>query len=215
MSGPECTIGFLYFLIQDYSERKLSYKTDRRVAMSGLQDRIARAIPCEDRYGVFEKYLHRNLLWHASNDKLKKIEYEDCVPSWSWMAYEGGIRFLDENKIRFGQMRLITGLRFDEHCEHALIADVGKFQDCRMELDRGRYAVIDLSNTKRGWISYDVEDGKKLLEEHCVVVGSTDSNDYYILVVRPTSVDGEYERVGIGQVSRNCLVRKQVNVRVV
>ena len=85
-----------------------------------------------------------------------------------------------------------------------------------MESDRNCFAAMDLSAIKRGWIRYDVEDGKNLLEEHCVVVGSTKGNDHYcILVARPTSVDGEYERVGIGKVQKNCLVRERVDVRVV
>ena len=152
--------------------------------MSGLQARIARTINCEGRYGAFQTYLHRNLLWHAPNDKLKKIEYESYVPSWSWMAYEGGIRFLDKIDIPFNQVQWATNLCFDPDRKHALIVDVGKFQDCRIELDGNCFAVIDLSATKRGWIRYDVEDGKNLLEEHCVVVGSTrNSEDYYILLV--------------------------------
>jgi hypothetical protein len=132
------------------------------------------------------------------------------------MAYEGGICFLDEEEIPFDLVQWITDLRFDEHCDHALIADVGVFQDCTMQSDGSRYTVFDFSKTNRGWIRYDVEDGKNLLEEHCVVVGSTEnSEDYYILLVRPTTVIGDYERVGMGQVSKNCLVRARANVRVV
>jgi hypothetical protein len=184
--------------------------------MSGLHTRIARTIGCDGRYGTLETYLHRNLLWHASDLKLQKIEYEGYVPSWSWMAYDGGIRFLNEEEIPFYRVQWITDLRFDKHCDHALIADVGVFQDCTMESVGSRYAVFDLSETNRGWIHYDIKDGKNLLEEHCVVVGSIEnSEDYYILLVRPTTVDGEYERVGMGQVSKNCLVRTRANVRVV
>jgi hypothetical protein len=184
--------------------------------MSGLQARIARTINCEGRYGAFQTYLHRNLLWHAPDVKLKKIEYESYVPSWSWMAYDGGIRFLDRIEIPFNQVQWVTNLCFDPDRKDALIADVGKFQDCRIELDGNYFAIIDLLATKKGWIRYDVEDGKNLLEEHCVVVGSkVNREDYYILLVRPTTVDGEYERVGIGQVSKNCLVRTRANVRVV
>jgi hypothetical protein len=77
-----------------------------------------------------------------------------------------------------------------------------------MKFDGVRYAVFNLSKTNRGWICYDVKDSKNLLEEHCVVVGSTvNSENYYILLVRPTTIDGQYERVGIGEVAKNCLVR--------
>jgi hypothetical protein len=134
------------------------------------------------------------------------------------MAYDGGIRFQDESDLLVGVVHWTTNLRFDKDrdCEHALIADLGEFRDCKTVLKGNRYAVIDFSETNRGWICYDVEDSRNLLEEHCVVVGSTgNSEDYYILLVRPTSVDSEYERVGMGQVSKNCLVRMRVDVRVV
>jgi hypothetical protein len=211
-------VEFIRLLIEHYSERELTKKTDKCVAMSGLHTRIARTIGCDGRYGTLETYLHRNLLWHACDRKLKKIEYESYVPSWSWMAYHGGIRFKDEEELPVGQAHWITSLRFDKDrdCNHALIADVRVFKDCKMKFDGVRYAVFDLSETNRGWICYDVEDGKNLLEEHCVVVGSTvNSENYYILLVRPTTVDGEYERVGMGEVAKNCLVRIQANVRVV
>jgi hypothetical protein len=217
-SGRRAIIDFIQFLIEDYSKRELTHETDRKVAMSGLQARIARTIDCEGRYGAFQAYLHRNLLWHAPDVKLKKIGYESYVPSWSWMAYEGGIRFLEKSEIPFGCVQWITNLRFgeDRDSKYALIADVGKFHDCMMESDGNRYALFDLSKTERGWIRYDVKDGTNLLEEHCVVVGSNEGNDhYYILLVRPTTVDGKYERVGMGKVSKNCLVRTQANVRVV
>lgn len=215
-SGRRNSIEFIRLLIQDYSERKLTKQSDKCVAMSGLHSRIARTIGCDGRYGTLETYLHRNLLWHASGPRLQKIEHEDYVPSWSWMAYDGGIRFQDERELLFGQVHWITNIRFATDCKHALIADLGKFRDCKTQLTGERCTVIDLSGTERGWINYDIENGKDLLKEHCVVVGSTrDSEDYYILVVRPTGVDSEYERVGMGQVSKNYLVRVQVDVRVV
>jgi hypothetical protein len=183
-----------------------------------LHTRIARTIGCDGRYGTLETHLHRNLLWHASDRKLQKIEHESYVPSWSWMAYDGGIRFQDEKELHVGRVHWIPSLRFDKDrdCDHALIADVGVFQNCKIKLEGNLHAVFDLSEANRGWICYDVEDGKNLLEEHCVVVGSTkNSKEYYILLVRPTTVNGEYERVGMGQVSKNCLVRTRANVRVV
>ncbi|KAF1966333.1 HET-domain-containing protein, partial [Bimuria novae-zelandiae CBS 107.79] len=94
-SGKRRTLNCISFLLKDYSKRNLTYLTDRRVAMSGLEDRIARALECRSRYGTFQKYLHRTLLWRASNDKMKEIVYDYHVPSWSWMAYSGGIELLD------------------------------------------------------------------------------------------------------------------------
>ncbi|KAH8593102.1 heterokaryon incompatibility protein-domain-containing protein [Bisporella sp. PMI_857] len=220
MSGYQRTMEFIHFLSQDYSKRGLTEKTDKCVAISGLEARIARALGCKSRCGIFETYLHRNLLWQPSDIKMEKIVYKSRqVPSWSWMAYGGGIRFLDKD-IKFGTVDWIDNLRFHDVCEHALIADVGKFRD-GMELD-GNYAVINSGGMERGRAQYDVEKDKDkerrgLCEERCVVVGRKTKNgvkDYYILVVRPTG-DGEYRRVGVGLIRSDCVVRERLRVRVI
>jgi len=91
-----------------------------------------------------------------------------------------------------------------------------------MEPDGKRYAVFDFGRIKRGWIQYDVEEGGDLCKERCVVAGKKSNKgfdrlgvEYYILVVRPTSVDDEYERVGVGLIQSGYVVRQRLNVRVV
>ncbi|KAH8719320.1 heterokaryon incompatibility protein-domain-containing protein [Phaeosphaeriaceae sp. PMI808] len=215
-SGYQRTIEFIHFLFEDYSKRGLTEKTDRCVAISGLEARIAGALQCKSKYGIFERCLHRNLLWQASRSKMERIEYETRhVPSWSWMAYNGGIQFMD---IPFGTIDWIDNLQFDKEYESALIADVGKFRDCTMKPDGDHYAVLNLFGRKGGWIRYDVVQGKELRQERCVVVGKMFNEgvrEYCILVVRPTNVDGEYSRVGVGLIQSHYVVRQRLNVRVV
>ena len=129
--------------------------------------------------------------------------------------------------IPFGPVDWIDNLRFDKERELALITDVGEFRDCTMEPDGKYYAILDFGRTKRGWIQYDVEEGEDLFKERCVVAGKKSSKDkiedgdrldvkeYYILVVRPTSVDGEYKRVGVGLIQSYYVVRQRFNVRVI
>ncbi|KAF2189860.1 HET-domain-containing protein [Zopfia rhizophila CBS 207.26] len=214
-SGNRRTIEFIHSVFEDYSKRGLTIGTDRRVAISGLEARIAHARGCESRYGIFEQYLHRNLLWQRSEERTKPIEYGTwTVPSWSWMAYNGGIEFMD---IPFGDVDWIDKLRFDKECELALIADVGMFLDCTVQPDGNQYAVLDFGGMKRGWIHYDVEESKNLRKIECVVAGKKSNKDvkeYYILVVRPTKVDGKYRRVGVGLIQSDYVVRQRLNVRV-
>ena len=219
-SGYQRTMEFIHFLFEDYSKRDLSEKTDRAVATSGLEARIADALRCQSRYGIFQRYLHRNLLWQTSDNKMERIVYKNQnVPLWSWMAYDGGIQFMD---IPFGKVDWINNLRFDKGHELALITDVGEFRDCTMELDGKDYAILDFSRTKRGWIQYDIEEDEDLFKERCVVVGKKSNKDgdildikeYYILVVRPTSVGGECKRVGVGLIQSDYVVRQRLNVRV-
>ncbi|KAH7111797.1 heterokaryon incompatibility protein-domain-containing protein [Dendryphion nanum] len=230
-SGKRCTLNCTSFIFQDYSKRNLTVPSDRCVAISGLVDRIAGALKCRSRYGIFQEYLHRNLLWQASNDKMKEIAYDYPVPSWSWMAYSGGIQFVD---IPLGRVDWIDQLRFDEECEyhHALISNLWTFQNCTTGLYKAQHVVLDSDGAKKGWIQYDIEGGKDLRREQCVVVGrkhkfegdvETEDGDcsalgaeeYYILVIRPTGVDREYKRIGVGLIQSDCVVGQRINVRVV
>jgi len=106
--------------------------------------------------------------------------------------------------IPFGTVDWINNLRFNEG--HELV--LGEFRDCIMEPDGKHYAILNFGRTKRGWIQYDVKEDEDLFKERCVVVGKKSIKDgdrlgikeYYILVIRPTSVDGEYKRVGVGSI---------------
>ncbi|KAF2178434.1 HET-domain-containing protein [Zopfia rhizophila CBS 207.26] len=227
-SGEQRTMEFIHFLFENYSERDLTKETDRCVAISGLEASIARARGCRSRYGIFREYLHRNLLWQRPDGKkTQRIGYEPgSVPSWSWMAYGGGIQFMD---ILFGDVDWNNELRFNKKPKmegrHALVTDIGAFRNCSLEQRDTSYAILDLDSNKaeRGWIQYDIETSEDLHAERCVVVGrkyhwverGLSNTKYYILVVRPTSVDAEYRRVGVGWIQSDYVVRERLNVRVV
>ena len=87
-------------LFETYSKLTLSNLTDRSVAISGLESRLARAFETEGRYGTFHRYLQRSILWQRATDsgngtdRMKRISGHK-VPSWSWMVYKGGISYVD------------------------------------------------------------------------------------------------------------------------
>ena len=223
-AGFALTMRFLLFFLADYSRRGLSKSSDRAVAISGLVARIQEVLGCETRYGIFAFFLHRTLLWQRSSlQKMKRIDYRDSkVPSWSWMAYEGGIQFTE---VPFGNLDLFNDLEFAPQNKTALITKVWEFQDCylgEVMPETSCHQILDSRGTERGWIMYDVEDGEDLGGERGVVVArchksSSDSQqldnwEYYILVVR--QIAGEYERVGIGRVQRGCISRQEPDVLV-
>ncbi|CAG5158159.1 uncharacterized protein ALTATR162_LOCUS5014 [Alternaria atra] len=150
---------------------------------------------------------------------MKEIAYDYHVPSWSWMAYSGGIQFMD---IPLGEVDWIDHLRFDEEREygHAIIANLWTFQNCMIEVHEAQHAVLDPSRVKRGWMQYDVEGGEDIRKEDCVVMGrrrksNSDIEEYYVLVVRSTSVDGEYRRAGVGLIQSDYVVAQRTNIRLV
>lgn len=101
-------------LYQSYSRLGLSNPYDRPVAIDGLQRRLLRTMRCKGGLGVIDEVepkglLRRSLLWRRGSDMgtktLARIKFPtdraiSIVPSWSWMAYTGGIDYLD---LEFGR----------------------------------------------------------------------------------------------------------------
>ena len=217
-SNTIITVELIHALFENYSKRHLTKATDRAIAISGLHDRIEGALKCQSRYGIFELYLHKNLLWQASGSKMERIPYpEGEVPSWSWMAYTGGVRFM---KTLDFHVRWYDSLRFDTERKLALIANVGYFRNCTAEPDGTGHIIFDFRKVRRGWLQYNVEGIVDLRMLRCVCVGKDrgypfSTKKYYILVVRSTSIDGEYERVGSGVIQENYVEGEVLNMRIV
>lgn len=220
-SGFGATLTFLEDLLKDYSKRALSEPTDRASALSGLVVRIAKALNCEENYGIFRLYLQRNLLWERDvlQSMMERIEYKSRdVPSWSWMAYTGGIDFMD---LEYGKLDLFVNLYFDD--KQTLTTNVWEFQDCHLNETTkadlvARREILDSCNANKGWIVYDVEGGDDFVSERGIVVGRMGSEDqweYYMLIVRQRDgKEGEYERVGVGKVQEGYMVRQPAAIRV-
>ncbi|KAK3324915.1 heterokaryon incompatibility protein-domain-containing protein [Apodospora peruviana] len=215
-SGYMCTVDFVQFLFRKYSTSGLSYATDRDVAIYSLVDRMAQVLNTEVRYGIFRCFLGSLLLWKRDENKTSPISYSNRpVPSWSWMAYPGGIDFI---------------LQADWHCKIPRAVDLGFIQDgealnikvrkfggnCRME-KKGEEYIIFGGTEEVGSLWFDVVEQVEF--KYCVVVSMVwdDKEDarktHHILVIRKAggekenaggetenAVGGEYEKVGVGKV---------------
>lgn len=228
-AGDQRTIEFIQFLFTEYSRRGLTMKTDRCVAISGLEKRIVQAKRFEARFGILQPFLHRYLLWQRTEERdLDRIDYEtQIVPSWSWMAYNGSVQFMD---IAFGSVYWARGLEFNQRNENkwfhkkwksTLVAQIDSFQGCRLEQRDTGYTILDLNGTERGWIQYDMKTTERLDTGRCVVVGrdfqepDAEKGKFYILVVRPTSMVNEYTRVGAGWILSDYVARQGVQALIV
>lgn len=98
-------------LYQQYSRLDLSSESDRPTAIDGVQQRLLRTMGVKGGFGVFDDYknrglLRRSLLWHRGEGtkSLKRIKFPtdpEKVPSWSWMAFSGGIDYFSLNFLGF------------------------------------------------------------------------------------------------------------------
>lgn len=211
-------------LFETYSQLGMAKPTDRSLGIAGLEQRLATTFRTKSSYGVFEKYLHRSVLWQRPDPtKLKRIQYaaDMEVPSWSWMAYDGKIKYLkiDPDIVEWNEdVRLI---------DNTLQAQVRRFKNCTMGRDDdGNYILMDKKgNITSGWLRYD---GKRrhTRKHKCVVIGRQDTRglpsrskshpklEYYILVV--TAIESQdrpaYRRVGVGCVPSEYILFREGGV---
>lgn len=92
-------------LYSQYSRLEFSHHIDRPVAIAGLEKRLISSLGLRGGFGVLDDtgpgLLRRSLLWRRARDEktLDLIRFSDCTsmapPTWSWMAYEGAIEYLD------------------------------------------------------------------------------------------------------------------------
>lgn len=209
-------IKFFQDLYRQYSLLEFSRIYDRPIAIAGLERRLQKAYGTRGSFGIFDDgesggLLHRSLLWQRGDEvkSLKPIEFpmerNIKVPSWSWMAYEGGIDF--------------KGPGFEEADWEASLSTAGSITQPHSARDRPDMVLratvrrCRVSGQRENKISlqYDITDHAKSdgnQMPHCVIVaksrrGATDQEKrHYVLVVTATKSTARgtriYRRVGAG-----------------
>jgi hypothetical protein len=192
-------------LYERYSGLALSFPSDRPVAIKGLETRLMDTFATTGGYGVFDIYLHRCLLWQRAGDTLKRIKPSRgsaSVPSWSWMAHDGPIRYM---VVPFGQASWcdnITSPSAETRQQDVL---------CNSQREGEGVDIPKLELEATVWKITDTEGAQMILDDpqcafaqplHCVVVGKskTEPLNYVLLVHVAADVDDGlvYERVGVG-----------------
>ncbi|KAH8647025.1 heterokaryon incompatibility protein-domain-containing protein [Tricladium varicosporioides] len=225
--GNRARIVLFRSIFETYSKLVLTNLTDRPVAISGLESRCASAFETEGCYGIFQHYLHRSILWQRSGDKMERINPPPDppgwkVPSWSWMAYEGGISYMEipfeavewSNAVKWFPGTPSDGIP----SKLELQAPVREFLHCTIEpQNQAAKCAIFAEGDKRGWLKFDVEDMTDIQRLKCIVVGRqcekykwrgqgqrADEQAHYVLVVmqRRQGRHRAYERVGVGSIQR-------------
>ncbi|KAI0541834.1 HET-domain-containing protein [Xylaria digitata] len=211
-------IRYFQDLYKQYSRLNFTHIEDRPFAIEGLENRLRTAYETGGAYGIFDDGLgkglfHRSLLWQRGEDEpapgLLRIVFplgrRVAVPTWSWMAYRGGIDYVDPP---FDQT---VWEKEDIHPPRIKSNTSSLHGNARMEL----LATVRWFNTpdhQDGELKlvYDTGENKPSgMRLQCVVVAKSKEGQTfqekkcYVLLVSPldTPVDGGYhiyERVGAG-----------------
>ncbi|KAK3487577.1 uncharacterized protein B0T23DRAFT_322736 [Neurospora hispaniola] len=205
-------IRFYEGLYTQYSRLTLTNSSDRPIAIAGLERRLIHDLNCSGGFGVFDdqrSLLQRSLLWQRGETipTLERIRHPQVlfrVPTWSWMAYKGGIAYLDPPFGRVDwRVAEIRGNWYGQGSNRAeLSAKTRKFR-------MGETGTEDFNIT---WdIPGEIDIEKAVIR--CVVVGNLKQRDpkpmkstHYVLIVRLREHGAElatdetdiYERVGVG-----------------
>ncbi len=156
-------------------------------------------------YGIIERDLGRSLLWRRGfEETLVPIEFPDSmvVPSWSWMAWMGGIAYFD---------------LIDEDIEWQPITSPYSNQGCLIASDRWPSkrpapALVgeahDFETLAAGsttlTVVWDRAEYERKKDIKCVVVGisredpKTMMRSYYLLIVGKRDDGQAWERLGVG-----------------
>ena len=92
-------IKFFENLYEQYSKLEFTEKTDKSTGIMGLEKRLVSTYNTQGHYGILDRFLGRSLLWGRVPNAMdmERITYPDDqkVPSWSWMAVDGAMVYMD------------------------------------------------------------------------------------------------------------------------
>jgi len=197
-------------LFQDYSRLGLTMAYDRPVAIDGLQRRLLRVLGARGNFGVFDDYssrglLCRSLLWYRGEDtdRLEKIKFPadrsiSDVPSWSWMAYTGGINYFKPEYDRYEWKDIDPPWSQNTHCERgvALVAEAQEYEHNVRDLFKENCKLV-----------FDCLEEPTTKPELCVVLGVEKVNiekglkRHYVMLVKKTGESDRFpvcHRIGAG-----------------
>ncbi|KAK3994574.1 heterokaryon incompatibility protein-domain-containing protein [Cladorrhinum sp. PSN332] len=206
-SGSRRIVEFIQFLFQKYSVSGITKETDRVVAIDSLITRINQVLRTDSYYGIFRLFLGSLLLWKRTQENGPPIQYttDQVVPSWSWMAYSGGIDFILGPTNYFLVPRR-KDLDFSGGGRELNVKVRNFGASCRVEKREEKYVILNgTEEVKTLW--FNMADQIQFKDCNCVVIGALEDGkedarkDYYVIVIRETAGRGRrYKRVGVGKV---------------
>jgi hypothetical protein len=208
-------INLYQYLYERYTQLMLSHNTDRPIAIKGLETRLLDTLRTDGGHGVLEIYLGRCLLWKRTKARLQRIEFDNKdqkeehkpppPPSWSWMAYDGPIQYMN---IPF---ETVEWNRWTQH----IISPWGATSSGSSLSLELRVQVRDISTALPAGPRVYLDDPNRTLGRpyKCVVLGSRQDSaqaidkKYYILIVGRLDEDGNvYDRAGVARLEWNQIV---------
>jgi hypothetical protein len=211
-------------LYQQYSKRIFWDAQDRPVAIAGLEKRLTSAFDTRGGFGVFQAFLERGLLWKRPDKApfLKPINFppQRNVPTWSWMAYDGIISYVEVDFDRVNWTKEYSSPFATQSAAYGKWHWEADGTNRPPMLGLSRVREMNLAQSRDDLfktITFDVLDGYHPAELRCVVLGKAKSDDTigplilscYVLIVKSSTDNaarGVFTRVGAGVLREDQIV---------
>ena len=195
-------------LVQRYSRLGFSHPEDRPVAIDGLMERLTTAFRTSSLAGLLHRWWGRCLLWRRADDTRELIKIpkgshtRKTPPTWSWMAYEGAISYIEPEGESVIWNEDDIKLPIHAHSKRASwLRTSAQAEDTDIQAKKA-YALRTEADIRFDGRQRPVDGSDK-----CVIIarGKANSQDqdkrlHYIMVIRKRTKDDKYERVGVGAV---------------
>ncbi|KAM0237420.1 hypothetical protein ACHAP5_009050 [Fusarium lateritium] len=203
-------------LYQQYSKRLFWDAQDRPIAIAGLEKKLTSEFDTHGGYGVFEAFLERGLLWKrpGGSSFLKPINFpkERNVPTWSWMAYDGLITYVEVDFDKVNWNREVSSPFATQSAAYGKWHWEADGTNKPPILGLLRVRGLNLTQSKDTLfetITFDVSDAYQPAELRCVVLGKAKLDGFlgpvvlncYVVIVESSTdntLRGVFTRVGAG-----------------
>ncbi|CAN9349867.1 unnamed protein product [Alternaria alternata] len=222
-------------LYRKFSRLGLSKPYDRPTAIDGLQQRLLRTMRVKGGFGMFDEgvnrgLLRRSLLWRRGTDteSLSRIHFPtenvvSKVPSWSWMAYTGGIDYLQPDFGSFEWEELQSP--WSSNAPKNVSSTDFHAANITLNATAREYDYLKAMVQGEGELILDVPNSSFVPQTLCVVLGkakgctSPETQRHYVLIITATkhsdrNGDKVYERVGTGFLPGKCISTSGFKVKI-
>ncbi|OIW26732.1 HET-domain-containing protein [Coniochaeta ligniaria NRRL 30616] len=156
--------------VEDYSEGKLTYISDKDKALKGLEERLSARFDAVFRYGILDfrparEVLHQQLLWlpKASRGSSLKNSPDFSCPTWSWMIIDGPVRW--SSTVLLTLPEVLGQVHFDQPA-------AGQMQKLHIS---GRGRTVSLGPSFRKDLNRSDEQSKQVPEPHISWLDAVDA----------------------------------------
>ncbi|KAF2395767.1 HET-domain-containing protein, partial [Trichodelitschia bisporula] len=202
-SGYTRTVDFVQRLFEVYAKSQLTNESDRTVAILSLMDRMKHVFKTEHRYGIFECFRFRLLMWRhcPEADDSQGVMDDRQFPSWSWMTYSR-IIFLEAESL---EVPNDAALEFLHERQGVLSVRVRELRNCTSEQLGRDHAILDANSKDAGILWFDTIAPTNITSLKCVIIARERGRWFYILLVEGMPREQSYKRVGVGRIEASCV----------